>query len=85
MRVLPEPKFSDDPGFAGLGVEAEKAFRRAWYEWSRRAIWSWRRLEDQDFSVHTVVSGAFGRRRKGGARNRAPISWWRLRARMRGR
>ncbi|MFJ1639010.1 MULTISPECIES: hypothetical protein [unclassified Streptomyces] len=65
VRVLPTPKFSDDPGFAGLGVEAERTFRRAWYEWSRRAIWSWRRLEDQDFSVYTVVSDAFGRRRKG--------------------
>ncbi|WP_164986222.1 hypothetical protein [Streptomyces roseicoloratus] len=65
VRVLPTPKFSDDPGFAGLGAEAEKTFRRAWYEWSRRAIWSWRRLEDQDFSVYTVVSDAFGRRRKG--------------------
>lgn len=65
VRILPEPKFSADPGFAGLGAEAEKTFRRAWYEWSRRAIWSWRRLEDQDFSVYTVVSDAFGRRRKG--------------------
>ncbi|MDF9868579.1 hypothetical protein OKW18_000717 [Streptomyces pratensis] len=65
VRILPEPKFSADPGLAGLGAEAEKTFRRAWYEWSRRAIWSWRRLEDQDFSVYTVVSDAFGRRRKG--------------------
>ncbi|MEV5681065.1 MULTISPECIES: hypothetical protein [unclassified Streptomyces] len=65
VRILPEPKFSADPGFAGLGAQAEKTFQRAWYEWSRRAIWSWRRLEDQDFSVYTVVSDAFGRRRKG--------------------
>ncbi|MFJ4972620.1 hypothetical protein [Streptomyces sp. NPDC088755] len=65
VRILPEPKFSPNPGFAGLGAEAEKTFRRAWYEWSRRAVWSWRRLEDQDFSVYTVVSDAFGRRRKG--------------------
>ncbi|MFD4374839.1 hypothetical protein [Streptomyces sp. NPDC058527] len=65
VRVLPKPQFSDDPGFAGLGAEAEKTFRRAWYEWSRRAIWSWRRLEDQDFAVYTVVSDTFGRRRKG--------------------
>lgn len=65
VRVLPTPQFSDNPGFAGLGAEAEKTFRRAWYERSRRAIWSWRRLEDQDFSVYTVVSDAFGRRRKG--------------------
>lgn len=65
VRVLPKPQFSTDAGFAGLGAEAEKTFRRAWYEWSRRAIWSWRRLEDQDFSVYTVVSDAFGRRRKG--------------------
>ncbi|MFD7721645.1 hypothetical protein, partial [Streptomyces sp. NPDC059814] len=65
VRILPEPKFSDDPGFAGLGAEAEKTFRQAWYEWSRRAIWSWRRLEDQDFSVYTVVSDGFDRRRKG--------------------
>jgi hypothetical protein len=47
VRLLPTPKFSDDPGFAGLGAKAEKTFRRAWYEWSRRAIWSWHRLEDQ--------------------------------------
>ncbi|MEU9994032.1 hypothetical protein [Streptomyces sp. NPDC050848] len=65
VRVLPTPQFSGGPSFAGLGVEAEKTFRRAWYEWSRRAIWSWQRLEDQDFSVYTVVSDAFGRRRKG--------------------
>ncbi|MFD0169092.1 hypothetical protein ACFVJH_33855 [Streptomyces decoyicus] len=65
VRVLPTPQFSADPGFAGLGAEAEKTFRRAWHEWSHRAIWSWRRLEDQDFSVYTVVSDAFGRRRKG--------------------
>lgn len=65
VRVLPTTKFSDDPGFAGLGAEAEKTFRRAWYEWSRRAIWSWYRLEDQDFSVYTAVSDTFGRRRKG--------------------
>ncbi|MFB9557044.1 hypothetical protein [Streptomyces roseoviridis] len=65
VRVLPKPQFSTDPGFAGLGAEAEKTFRRAWYEWSQRAIWSWRRLEDQDFAVYTVVSDAFGRRRKG--------------------
>lgn len=65
VRVLPAPQFSGDTGFAGLGAEAEKTFRRAWYEWSRRAIWSWRRLEDQDFAVYTVVSDAFGRRRKG--------------------
>ncbi|MGW6703861.1 hypothetical protein ACWGDE_03055 [Streptomyces sp. NPDC054956] len=65
VRVLPTPQFSGDPGFAGLGVEAEKTFRRAWYEWSRRAIWSWQGLEDQDSSVYTVVSDAFGRRRKG--------------------
>jgi hypothetical protein len=65
VRVLPTPQFSGDPGFAGLGAEAEKTFRRAWYEWSRRATWSWRRLEDLDFSVYTVVSDAFGRRRKG--------------------
>ncbi|CAL9286114.1 hypothetical protein [Streptomyces sp. SudanB182_2057] len=66
VRVLPTPKFSDDPGFAGLEAKTEKTFRRAWYEWSRRAIWSWRRLEDHDFSVYTVVSDAFGRRRRGG-------------------
>ncbi|MBP0937394.1 hypothetical protein J0X20_27795 [Streptomyces sp. KCTC 0041BP] len=65
VRVLPTPRFSGDPGFAGLGAEAEKTFRRAWYEWSHRATWSWQRLEDQDFSVYTVVSDAFGRRRKG--------------------
>ncbi|MGW8725992.1 hypothetical protein ACWGNF_08190 [Streptomyces sp. NPDC055808] len=65
VRTMPEPKFSPNPGLAGLGAEAEKTFRRAWYEWSRRAVWSWRRLEDQDFSVYTVVSDAFGRRRKG--------------------
>ncbi|MFK0048654.1 hypothetical protein ACIQU4_32090 [Streptomyces sp. NPDC090741] len=65
VRVLPTPQFSGDPRFAGLGAEAEKTFRRAWYEWSRRATWSWQRLEDQDFSVYTVVSDAFGRRRKG--------------------
>lgn len=65
VRVLPTPQFSGDPGFAGLGAEAEKTFRRAWYEWSRRATWSWRPLEDQEFSVYTVVSDAFGRRRKG--------------------
>ncbi|MFE0737985.1 hypothetical protein [Streptomyces sp. NPDC058855] len=76
VRVLPEPKFSDDPGFAGLGVEAEKTFRRAWYEWSRRAIWSWQRLEDQDFSVYTVVSDTFGRRRKG--RPEAHVAFRRL-------
>ncbi|MFF9078573.1 hypothetical protein ACF1BR_02685 [Streptomyces rubiginosohelvolus] len=65
VRVLPTPRFSSDPGFAGLGAEAEKTFRRSWYEWSRRVTWSWQRLEDHDFSVYTVVSDAFGRRRKG--------------------
>ncbi|MFI1452279.1 hypothetical protein [Streptomyces roseus] len=65
VRSMPTPQFSDGPGLAGLGTEAEKTFRRAWYEWSRRAIWSWRRLEDQDFAVYSVVSDAFGRRRKG--------------------
>lgn len=65
VGVLPTPQFSGDPGFAGLGAEAERTFRRAWYEWSRRATWSWQRLEDHDFSVYTVVSDAFGRRRKG--------------------
>ncbi|MFJ9789307.1 hypothetical protein [Streptomyces globosus] len=65
VRILPTPQFSDDPGFAGLGAEAEKTFRRVWHEWSHRATWSWRRLEDQDFAVYTVVSDAFGRRRKG--------------------
>ncbi|MEV7556554.1 hypothetical protein [Streptomyces sp. NPDC089795] len=65
VHVLPAPQFSADPGFAGLGADAEKTFRRAWDEWSRRAMWSWSRLEDQDFSVYSVVSDAFGRRRKG--------------------
>ncbi|MGW3058403.1 hypothetical protein ACWC98_21080 [Streptomyces goshikiensis] len=65
VRVMPAPQFSDGPGFAGLGAEAEKTFRRAWHEWSHRATWSWQRLEDQGFSVYTVVSDAFGRRRKG--------------------
>ncbi|MFK0012673.1 hypothetical protein [Streptomyces sp. NPDC091027] len=65
VHALPAPQFSDDPGFAGLGADAEKTFRRAWDGWSRRAIWSWSRLEDQDFSVYSVVSDAFGRRRKG--------------------
>ncbi|MFE3608091.1 hypothetical protein [Streptomyces goshikiensis] len=51
VRVLPTPQFSADPGFAGLGAEAEKIFRRAWHEWSHGATWSWHRLEDQDFSV----------------------------------
>ncbi|MFK0220232.1 hypothetical protein ACIQWN_18805 [Streptomyces vinaceus] len=65
VHALPAPQFKDHPGFSGLGADAEKTFRRAWYEWSRRAIWSWSRLEDQDFSVYSVVSDAFGRRRKG--------------------
>ncbi|MFI5979361.1 hypothetical protein ACIBEA_00645 [Streptomyces sp. NPDC051555] len=65
VRVLPAPQFTPNPAFAGLGTEAEKAFRRAWHEWSHRAIWSWRRLEDHDFAVYTVVSDAFERRRKG--------------------
>ncbi|MEV6084436.1 hypothetical protein [Streptomyces parvulus] len=65
VRVLPTPQFSGDPGFAGLGAEAEKTFRRAWYEWSRRATWSWQRLEDHDLLVYSVVSDAFGRSRKG--------------------
>ncbi len=65
VRVLPTPQFSGDPGFVGLGAEAEKTFRRAWNEWSRRATWSWQRLEDHGFSVYPVVSDAFGRRRRG--------------------
>ncbi|WP_280868933.1 hypothetical protein [Streptomyces sp. MJP52] len=73
VRLLPTPKFSDDPGFAGLGSEAEKTFRRAWYEWSRRAIWSCHRL---DFAVWTVVSDAFGRRRKGKPEAHAAFRWF---------
>ncbi|MBT2456832.1 hypothetical protein [Streptomyces sp. ISL-86] len=65
VRVLPTPQFTADPAFTGLGAEADKTLRRAWHEWSRRAMWSWRRLEDHDYAVYTVVSDAFGRRRKG--------------------
>ncbi|MFE2283047.1 hypothetical protein ACFXDJ_02550 [Streptomyces sp. NPDC059443] len=65
VRVLPRPEYTPSPGFAGLGTEAGHTFHRAWFKWSHCATWSWRRLEDHDFAVSSVVRDAFGRRRKG--------------------
>ncbi|MFE5584947.1 hypothetical protein [Kitasatospora sp. NPDC056531] len=65
VRLLSEPEFTPGQEFAGLGEDAPKVVRRAWYAWERRAAWSWRRLEEHDWAVASVVSDAFGRRRKG--------------------
>ncbi len=65
VRLLPRPEYTPSPGFAGLGTEAGRTFHRAWFKWSHRASWSWRRLEDHDFAVSSVVRDAFGRRRQG--------------------
>ncbi|MFF1785030.1 hypothetical protein ACFVX9_01010 [Kitasatospora sp. NPDC058243] len=65
VRLLPEPEFTPGQEFAGLGADAAKVVQRAWRAWKHRASWSWRRLEDNDFAVSSVVRDAFGRRRKG--------------------
>lgn len=65
VRLLPKPEFAAEPDYAGLGADARRTFQRVWFDWSRRATWSWSRLEDHDFTVSCLVRDAIGRRRKG--------------------